>query len=271
MAISPIGGFDVRVTRNVTQHTGTAAVNLSVGNRRATMLDIESSAGHDATLPPATVALAGLMTAAFLRQLNDNKAKLDTIQRGASPNEPIGDIKDQLFMLPDVNNFNDNDRSRLDQLTDSYIRGLFPAVPSIAGLLNRMQVLAILQAAAGTGLSWNAQSNTLNVSGTGGASTHATHYHIAGVSQDSTFIASELTVTSQNANIVLPAYSGDQYVAVGVEDSSDNIVDIEIGGFSVFSAFERVPGTILVSGRSYKLWRTDQAGDLSAETLRVVQ
>ena len=270
MAISPLGGFSVRVTRNVTQHTGTAVTNLTVGNRRATMLDVESSNGHDATLPPATTALAGLLAAAVLRQHNDNTAKLATILPNATPNESIEAIKAQLFGLSDTNNYNDAARSRVDMLTDAYIRGLI-AVPSVAGLLNRVQVLAILQAAAGNSLTWNAQANTLNVVSSETHTTGATHHRIAGVSLDETFVDSELTVDSTNANITLPTYTGARYVAVGVESDTDNISDIQLGGFSVIAAFGRVPGTITVGGRTYKLWATTAAGDMSGETLRIIQ
>ena len=271
MAISPLDGFESNVTRNVTVQTGSGVTHLSLTGRTANKLDIASSSGADVSIPAATTALAGLLAAAVLRTINDNKSKLDTIQRGATPNAAIGDIANDLFMLPNINNFNDNDRSRLDTLTDAYIRSLIPAAPSVAGLLNRMQVLSILQAAAGTGLTYNSQSNTLNVSGTGGADTHRTHYRIAGISDDSTFTASELTVTSQNANIVLPTYSGNRYIAIGVEANTDAISDLEIGGFSVLTSFERVPGTIAVGGRTYIIYRSDEAGNLSGETIRVLQ
>jgi hypothetical protein len=57
---------------------GGVDTDLTVGNKTTTTLDILSSTGADATIPAATDALAGLLTAA-------DKAKLDGIAESADP------------------------------------------------------------------------------------------------------------------------------------------------------------------------------------------
>lgn len=53
------------------------ATNLSVGGRTTTKLDVESSTGTKATIPAATNSLAGLMTGAKHKDLEDLKAKIN--------------------------------------------------------------------------------------------------------------------------------------------------------------------------------------------------
>ena len=60
-----------------TDHVG--ATNLSIGNRTATSLDVQSDTGNDASLPPASRTQAGLASAA-------DKTKLDGIATGAQVN-----------------------------------------------------------------------------------------------------------------------------------------------------------------------------------------
>lgn len=74
------GGIDVNRTANVlTVNVPSSNTNLSVINRTSTTLDVQSSTGVNATLPPATTSLAGLFTSV-------DKLKLDGIQSGAEQN-----------------------------------------------------------------------------------------------------------------------------------------------------------------------------------------
>jgi hypothetical protein len=59
-----------------------SATNLSIVNRTATTIDIASDTGQDATIPGASTALSGVMSAA-------DKTKLDGITAGAQPNAVI--------------------------------------------------------------------------------------------------------------------------------------------------------------------------------------
>ena len=86
-------------------HTG--ATNLSVGNRTASSLDVESDTGSDATLPSASTTEAGLQSSA-------DKTKLDGIAAGAQVNvqadwdqseSTAGSYIDNKPTIPDVSDF----------------------------------------------------------------------------------------------------------------------------------------------------------------------
>jgi hypothetical protein len=67
--------------------------DLGVANNTATNIDVTSSDGTDATLPPATTSLAGLMTGA-------DKTKLDGISSGATNVTELNDLTDVNTGLP---------------------------------------------------------------------------------------------------------------------------------------------------------------------------
>ena len=71
-----------------TPASGAGATNLSVGNKTATTLDIESDTGTDATVPEATTSEAGLLSAT-------DKTKLDGVATGATANDTDANLKNR--------------------------------------------------------------------------------------------------------------------------------------------------------------------------------
>lgn len=64
---------------------GAGATNLTVANRTATTLDINSDTGADATVPAASTTEAGLLTAA-------DKTKLDGVEAGAAADQTAAEV-----------------------------------------------------------------------------------------------------------------------------------------------------------------------------------
>ena len=75
-------GNKISATVNGVSAPGASATNLSIVARGATTLDIASDTGTDATVPAATPALAGLMSAA-------DKTKLDGLSGAAGGAAPV--------------------------------------------------------------------------------------------------------------------------------------------------------------------------------------
>lgn len=69
----------------VQDQAGAGSTNLSLGNQTATGLDVVSSTGTDASIPAATVSLAGLLSAA-------DKSKLDGIEANAAADQSAAEV-----------------------------------------------------------------------------------------------------------------------------------------------------------------------------------
>lgn len=107
-SINFIGNVNAsRVGNSLTINGLSTETNLSIGNRTTTTLDVISSNGTDATIPQATVSLAGLLS-------STDKNKLEGIQAGAEVNVQ-------------------SDWNVLDNTSDAFILNK-PTIPSIAGL-----------------------------------------------------------------------------------------------------------------------------------------
>ena len=109
-------------TSATTAHTGTT--NLSVGNRTASSLDVESSTGTDATLPSASQTEAGLQSSA-------DKTKLDGIATGA-----------QVNVIPDWN--------QSESTANNYIENK-PPIPDVSNFRTAAQITAEITAALADG------------------------------------------------------------------------------------------------------------------------
>ena len=93
----------------------------------------------------------------------------------------------------------------------------------------------------------------------GGISPRPPDYKIRfGLSLDATFTGKEMLdgTSSTTPTIVMPLYGQKSFCAWGVPDNTGDIIDVTQGGFSWFIALVRIPGTVIVDGVDYKLWRT---------------
>ena len=87
-----------------------------------------------------------------------------------------------------------------------------------------------------------------------------THTNYIAISADTTFTEAEFLAgnTSTDENLVAPTFTSppSQYIAIAVPDDEDDITGITQGGISVFTSWERITGTINISGVAHKAWRT---------------
>ena len=104
----------------------TGIVNLGIDNHNADSIDVTSSAGADATVPAATLSLAGLQSAA-------DKTKLDSVETSATADQSDSEIKTAYENNSDTNAFTDAEQTKLT--------GIINVLPDVFGTAG--QVLAV--------------------------------------------------------------------------------------------------------------------------------
>lgn len=117
-------------------------------------------------------------------------------------------------------------------------------------------------------------ADTITISASGG-STPASHTRYFARSADTTFTAAEFTgATGQSETddtFNLPTWSGNQYIAFAVPDTTGDITQIEIEGQRQFGGFQRITGTTTINGTAYKIWRSNNAINISGDTVVLTQ
>ena len=100
---------------------------------------------------------------------------------------------------------------------------------------------------------WNYIDSKL---GTGGS-----HTRWCGISSDSTFTASELTVSGTTNTLVLPSFNTDSYVAFAVPNTENDITGLEETGTGLnqLGGFTKASGTLTKNSVAYKYWVSDSA------------
>ena len=107
---------------------------------------------------------------------------------------------------------------------------------------------------------------------TGGVMPVGDHTRRGAISEDTTLTAAEINAGTSGTTqmVTMPTWTGGRrYLFIGVPDTEDDITGVSTGGIDVFSAWERVPGSI----ESHKWWRTtnDQSDAASGVTYRITE
>ena len=89
------------------------------------------------------------------------------------------------------------------------------------------------------------------------------HTRYAALKTTNNFVTADFTAAGTSAmsptdSITVPAYNANRYLAFAIPDTQADLTDIREQGsdFSSFSFFERVSGTIQISGSAHKVWRS---------------
>ena len=111
---------------------------------------------------------------------------------------------------------------------------------------------------------------------TASAPAPATHTRYWARSADTTFAASEfLSATTGQSfttdRITQPSWTGNEYIAIAVPDTTGDITRIEIDGRDQTGAFQRISGTLTISGTAYKVWRSNNRVNGSGDTIIITQ
>ena len=173
-----------------------------------------------------------------------------------------------------------------DKVDADFRAGLFPAAPATLPTMRQINLIeralgtgaggnGFLRAGAGIDIEFDTGSNFVTISATGGAVAPTTHTRYAAIgssSTDSNFAAADFTdatrgASSQTDALTLPTWAGtspgagDRYIAFAVPDDTGDITNIWQGRSdnSWFGQFQRVAGTIQISGAAYKVWRSRTA------------
>ena len=113
--------------------------------------------------------------------------------------------------------------------------------------------------------------------GSGGGTTPppASHTRYWGRSADTTFAAADFTgadgVSSTDDRFTLPTWTGNEYFAFAVPDDTGDINSLIIDGIEQFGGLQRVSGTLTIQGTAYKVWRSNNAVNLSGKTVTIGQ
>ena len=137
--------------------------------------------------------------------------------------------------------------------------------------------------AGGTDIGVSRSANTLTIAYTGtgsGGSTPppASHTRYFGRSADTTFTATEFTGANGQSETddtfaALPTWSGNDYLAFAVPDSTGDITGIVLGSSDLnqIGAFQRVSGTLQINSVAYKVWRSNNELNFSGERAILTQ
>ena len=130
----------------------------------------------------------------------------------------------------------------------------------------------IKQSASGDAAGLQAEIDDLErrVAALEGGTTQTFHFQAA-VSVDTALNTAEINAgtSTTTRELDLPAWTGNVYVFVGTLATAPDITDIELGGISRFSTYQRVPGTI--GGLKWWRSRNPQSQLLSGQTLTISQ
>ena len=175
------------------------------------------------------------------------ETKLAGIETGATADQTAAEIVTALQGL------NGNDR-----LQAAAIRGL------VTTLLDLSDTPSSYTGDGGDYLRVNSGETAIEfvVAPSGGTPPPATHTRFAGASADTTFIASEFTTPGVTTDtLTLPTFTANRYVAFAVPDSTGDITGIHPVGNTLnqIGGFQRVPGTLVISGETCKVWRSNSA------------
>lgn len=104
----------------------------------------------------------------------------------------------------------------------------------------------------------------------------ASHTRYWARSADTTFTAGEFTSATTGRSfttdrITQPTWTGNEYIALAVPNDTGDITRIEIDNQNQTGAFQRVTGTITISGVAYKVWRSNNAVNGSGDVIVVTQ
>ena len=93
-------------------------------------------------------------------------------------------------------------------------------------------------------------------------SAHSTHTRYIAISADQTFVAADFTggTSTTTDSGTLPTFTTNQYVALAIPDSEDDLTFFRnAGGINQIAAFTKQSGTITINSVAYKWWRSNRA------------
>ena len=129
----------------------------------------------------------------------------------------------------------------------------------------------------GITVTYDSDSGKINFVVTGGGTpAPASHTRYWARSSDTAFTAAEFlsSTTGQSETddtFVLPTWSGNEYMGFAVPDTTGDITGINLDGIQQFGAFQRIAGTLTISGTAYKVWRSNNQINFSGATAILTQ
>ena len=127
----------------------------------------------------------------------------------------------------------------------------------------------------GITVTYQPSDDTLDFVVTGGQPAPATHTRYFGRSANTSFSAPEFTSSQGSSSttdvLTLPTWTGNDYIAFAVPNTTGDITGINIDGLNQIGGFQRVSGTLSINSVAYKVWRSNREVNLSGAMITLTQ